>query len=149
MKFTRSLTPCQIPFSTKWKQQNQIIKEITDLKCSSSRSHTPSNPERQHMAVSASTSNSSLRNINDDENPHSDTKKYPHSSFFFQNPFIKLPVLFDMTKWRKEIKHITVINEEFQTTECWYVDVSQYITLSTKEPVYLPNLMDLSTPTQF
>ena len=40
---------------------------------------------------------------------------------------IKPPVVFDVGKWRKEIKHVVVKDEEFQTIECWYSDVSQCI----------------------
>ena len=38
------------------------------------------------------------------------------------------------------------MDEEFQTLKCWCSDISQCIGLSTKEPTYRPDIMDL-TPT--
>ena len=124
------------------KQEDQTIHDHTDLKESTLSTLAVTHSNHPNFAASATATHLSLSDHEDETHLH--TEDYQHTV-----PSTKPPVFFDMAKWRKEIKHITVNDEEFQIMECWYVDVSQCISLSTKEPVYLPDLLDLSVQTQF
>ena len=72
-----------------------------------------------------------------------------HTTDFKSTHSIKPPVVFDFGKWRKEIKYVNVQDEEFQTIESWYSDISQCIGLSTKEPTYLPDLVNITLTSTF
>ena len=49
----------------------------------------------------------------------------------------------------RELNTFIVDDDKFRILECWYIDVSQCISLLTKEPIYHPDLLNLTPNTNF
>ena len=161
MKSTNSWTRCKPPSSQKW--MNSCLKSTTFTIISLSlkiKKETTSDIQRIHNLY-ATSNHPDFTNMNPNdesiplkidpnvlkaESTSPNFKPNTHTTDFKSTHSIKPPVLFDVGKWRKEIKHVNVHDEEFQTIESWYSDISQCIGLSAKEPTYLPDLMGI-TPT--